>query len=310
MKFVTSWTLVVLALAGVPAIVHAAVEGQWKIDARGGGDQVQLNFTRTWNQGNSRGNWSSTEDYDRDDIRGLPSGTRAEGPVSMTIAREAGTIRLDGRMNDGQGSGKFTFTPDAAYVADLERYGFGKVSDEDVFRLCAHDVDRASIKEARSLGLRDLSLEGLIRMRANGVTPEFVRDLTGAGYRNLDVEQVIRLQVNGVTSKYFKGIVPSPGRQPTIEEIIRYKVNGLDPGYVTLLSAYFEPEEIVRLHLNGISADYVREFHALGYKSVTAEDLTRLRNNGVTSAFAHRALELHGRVTIEELIKLKINGIE
>ena len=310
MKSSALLTLALVAVAVAPASVHAAiVDGRWKIEGRESGGHVSLNLTRSWNQGNSKGTWSSTEDYDRDDLRGLPSGRSADGPVSMTIAREAGTIRLDGQMDDGQGSGKFTFTPDPNYVADLKRAGFGNVSDDDVFRLCAHDVDRASIREARSLGLRDLTLEGLIRMRSHGVTPEFVRALNNAGYSNLAVEEVIRLQIHGVTPEYVRGLV-SAGKKPSPEEIVRFKIHGLEPAYVSTLSRWFGPEEMVRLHLNGVSADDVRQFRALGYESAGAEDLVRLQNNGVSPAFARRAQELHGRVTIDELIKLKINGIE
>ena len=299
-------TLLLLSMAAVPAIA-APISGSWIIDARDKEELVDLILRRSWNKGGSKGAWSHSTDIAPSELRGF---RKTDGPVSISIVREAGTLRLDGEMDHGRASGQFTFEADPTFAADLTRAGFGDATDEDLLRCCTHDVGRDWFRNFQSLGLRELTLDGLFRLSAHGVKPEFVRALSAAGYATLEVDDVVRLQVHGVSVDYVRGLGSSSGKKPTTDEIVRYKVHGLEPSYVSSLSRWFDPEEMVRLHLHGVSADYVREFRSMGYQSASVDDLVRLRNHGVSPAFARRAQELHGRVTTEELIKLKVNGIE
>lgn len=301
--------LLAISLIGSPAAL-VPIEGRWSIDARHGGDQVEISLKRSWNEGGSHGTWSFTNDFDRSDLPGLPARRSADGPVSIKIVRESGTIRLEGQMNDGLGSGRFTFESNASFVADLKRAGFRDLSENDLFRVCAHDLSRAWIQDVRSLRLQEVTLDGLLRLDSHGVTPDFVRALAASGYSGLSVDEVVRLQSHGVTADYVRGLGASAKKKPTVDEIVRFKAHGLEPAYVSKLSGSFEPEEMIRLHVHGVSADYVREFRALGYQSASAEDLVRLRNHGVSPEFARRAQTFHGKVTTDELIRLKVNGVE
>jgi len=309
LRSAASIALLALVLASAP-VAAAPIEGDWTIDTRENGDHIELGFKRSWNRSGSHGAWSSTSDFERSQVRGLPAGKNPSGAVSLSLVRESGTIRMEGRMDDGRGGGRFTFEADQAFVADLKRAGFREVDDEQMLRVCVHDLDREWIRDTKSLGLRDPTLDGLLRLRSHDVTADFVRGLTAAGYSNLSVDEVVRLQSHGVTADYVRGLGKTPKQKPSVEEIVRFKSHGLEPSYVSALSRYFEPEEMVRLYTHGVSADYVREFRALGYQSASAEDFVRLQTHGVSPEFARRAQELHGKVTTEELIKLKMNGVE
>jgi hypothetical protein len=169
------------------------------------GDHIELGFKRSWNRSGSHGAWSSTSDFERSQVRGLPAGKNPSGAVSLSLVRESGTIRMEGRMDDGRGGGRFTFEADQAFVADLKRAGFREVDDEQMLRVCVHDLDREWIRDTKSLGLRDPTLDGLLRLRSHDVTADFVRGLTAAGYSNLSVDEVVRLQSHGVTADLRSG---------------------------------------------------------------------------------------------------------
>jgi len=308
---VTLATLLAVALAAAAAPAWAGpVEGRWTLDLRGSSGRVLLGLSRSWSQGGSRGSWNYTHDVGRSELRGLPTTGRApDGPISLAIVREAGTLHLEGRLEHSHGEGRFTFQADAGFAADLSRAGFQDVGDEDLVRLCVEDLGLAWIQDLDSLGLHDATLSDLLRLHHNGVKPEFVRALVSAGY-DVDVERVIRLWVNGVSAEYVRGLEAPPGGPWPVEQIVRFHNNGLEAAYVSALARYFEAEDLVRLHNNGVEASYVRDFRALGYESATASDLVRLRNNGVSPAFARRARELHGPVSTEDLIRLRVNGAE
>jgi hypothetical protein len=302
--------LAVMATLALAAPAGAAIEGKWTIEPREHRDTVQLRLERSWSQSGSSGSWAWVDDFQRGELHGLPDGN-FNGPVTITLDREPGVFRLQGRFDGARGSGHFTFEGNSAFAADLERQGLGHASEQDLLRLSADGLDRAWIQEARSLGLRDLSLENLIRMQDNGVKPEFVQALAAAGYEHLSAEEVVRLANNDVTVDYVRAISSSNEKRPSVEHLVRFRNNGLEPKFVAALSPWFGPEELIRLHNNGVAADEVRDFRALGYESASADELIRLHDNGVTPAFARRAQSLHGRnVTIEELIKLHNNGVE
>jgi hypothetical protein len=288
----------------------APLEGRWTLDARDRGDQVQLNLRRSWSESGSHGSWSLTDDFARSDLRGLPASPSGEGPVSLALVRDAGTLHLEGRLDHGRGEGRFTFEPDASFVADLKRAGYETPTDEQLVRMCAENLGRSWIQDVRSLGVRDPSIADLLRLHDNGVTPEYVRGLAAAGYRGLGTEEIIRLRVNGVTPEYVKGLGPGSGRRWSVEQLVRFRNNGLDASYVNTLGPRFEAEDIVRLHNNGVAASYVRDIRALGYESASADDFVRLHNNGVSPAFVRRARELHGQVTTEDLIRLRVSGAQ
>jgi len=288
----------------------APLEGRWTLDAHDRGDRVQLNLRRSWSERGSHGTWSWTDDFARSDLRGLPANRSADGPVSLELVRDAGTLHLEGRLDHGQGEGRFTFEPDPSFVADLKRAGYQTPTDEQLVRLCAEDLGRSWILNVRSLGIRETSIEALLRLRDNGVTTDFVRGVSAAGYSGLGTEDIIRLRNNAVTPDYLKGLGPGSGRRWSVEQVVRFRNNGLEASYVSALGAHFGADDIVRLHNNGIDATYVRDIRALGYESSSADDFVRLHNNGVSPAFVRRARELHGPVTTDELIRLRVNGAQ
>jgi len=311
MRRVTLAALLAVAVGWVATPAWAGpVEGSWTLEMKGG-DRARLNLRRSWSLAGGRGSWSHTDEVARGELSGLPATGRVpNGPVSLALVREAGTLHLEGRLERGHGEGRFTFEPDAGFVADLGRAGIRGVSDEDLIRLCIEDLGRAWIRDMSSLGLGDPTLAGLMRLHNNGVRAEFVRALKAAGYDGLDVDGVIRLSNNGVTSEYVRALEAPPGRSWSVEQIVRFHNNGVEAAYVSALARYFEAEDLVRLHNNGVEASYVRDFRGLGYQSATASDFVRLRNNDVSPAFARRAQELHGPVSTEDLIKLRVNGAE
>src|SRR5215470_5208360 len=101
--------------------------GQWLLDqGRDGSVQVTLRYTldepeRHWN-------WSHSFTAQLSELPGLsaadlnaPGGKR----VTFKIVRDAGSFNAEGWMQNGQGSGHYTFEPNPQFATEMEKRGLG-----------------------------------------------------------------------------------------------------------------------------------------------------------------------------------------
>jgi hypothetical protein len=102
--------------------------------------------------------------------------------VQFQLKRDAGVFNFEGWFKEGNGSGHFTFSPNASFGADLSRQGFGKPTDEQLFDLAMADVGFGLINELKSQGYDLTTLDQLVRIGHHGVRLEYVQGLKAMGY--------------------------------------------------------------------------------------------------------------------------------
>src|SRR3954471_1703434 len=119
---------------------RVTVRGTWRAD-----------YDNYWTRNNSE-RWVSLQlRYDDNNSgigipeRDLPALTarRSDGPIHFTLARDAGFFDFTGDVSSGRGRGDFTFAPSSDFVSGMQRLGYARLSDEDVWRFAMHDVTRA-----------------------------------------------------------------------------------------------------------------------------------------------------------------------
>src|ERR1700686_98126 len=109
--------IVYLFIIGVAMAPHAgaALHGSWH--ARMNNDhalQLSLSYQR-----NSESNNEGSHTVEVADFTGLTDAqihSSGNTPVKFSLMRGAGTITLDGIFGDGDGGGRFTFSPNPKYV--------------------------------------------------------------------------------------------------------------------------------------------------------------------------------------------------
>lgn len=256
------------------------LRGVWRANVDG--ERVHLNLMRDGNQhGHS---------FSRADLHGLTEAqisSTTEVPVSITLAREAGTIAMTGTFEAGEGVGRFMFTPNRLYGDTLRALDVPideELSDEHLFFLAMLDVSPAFIREMKSLGYSE-SLGQYTAFRIHGVTPQFVRELSALGYSKLSAEQLVTFRIHGVTPDFIRGMK--------------------DLGYSASSS------DLVTFRIHGVTADFVRELRDLGYSGVPSEQLVAMRIHGVTPRFIREIKEAgYQNVPVEKLIEMRIHGID
>ena len=75
--------------------------------------------------------------------------TGAGGPAGFSIRRNAGTFTFEGLFRKGVGAGTYMFTPNATFVAELAKRGYGRPTGNQQERMARANMGTAFLDEAR-----------------------------------------------------------------------------------------------------------------------------------------------------------------
>jgi hypothetical protein len=272
-------TLCALLLCGSAASA-ADIRGAWTALVKG--DRVHLNVVR------DHSNWGRSMPRAEFGLSDSQLNSASETPVHFAFTRDAGTIDFNGTFQNGEGVGRFTFTPSRSYAETLRSLNVPADShfdDEDLFSLAMHDVSIAFIRDMQSLGYRQ-SLDQYIAFRIHGVTTDFVRELRSLGYDKLLADDLVAFRIHGVTSEFVRAM-----RDLGVKD----------------LSA----DQLVAMRIHGVTIDYVRELRDLGYSGLLSDDLVAMRIHGVTTRFIRDFADAgYHNIPVDKLVEMRIHGIQ
>jgi hypothetical protein len=221
--------------------------------------------------GDLRGEWET--EMDGDQLKILVYGRRSQGMnfaldrnevahligkgnQSFRIDRDAGTLFLEGRLEERNGkvdgNGKWYFRPDTAYMRFMSRYGLRDDDRQKTFSLAIRDISRKYLSRMEEYGYRDLNVDQLISAGVFGISPDLVDAYRDIGYPDLTYQQLLSMQVQGVT--------PADAR--------RFEKFGM--GHLT-------PEQLISARIHGISPEYVESFRKAGFRDLTFQNFSTLR---------------------------------
>lgn len=264
--------------------VWTAERSTWRVEKAGTTTLVQLSLRNV----GGRGNWNSSHPVPLAELAGLTTASvdAPSADVRFDWKRDAGTFGFEGRFQTGAGAGHFTFTPSAAYVADMRSRGYPDIDDEKALNLAIHDVNRAFLGELAGLGYERVPLDKLIALRIHGASAEFIGGLAGLGYQRLPIDQLVALRIHGVSPEFIRAF------------------RGL--GYDRLT-----PDQLVSMRIHGVTPEFVTQLKGLGYSGVAVDELVSLRIHGVTTDFVKRVQGRAGKgVTVDRLVSMRIHGEE
>jgi hypothetical protein len=168
------------------------------------------------------------------------------------------------------------------------------------------------VRDAVREGYTGFSARDYIDLRAQGVSIAFLRDLQDSGY-NLSAREIVNLRAQGVDADFLHQL-RSYGLHPSASDLVQLRMQGVTPRYLDGLRAAgydgLSASEIVSLHAQGVPTDFVQACRSLGYH-FSPRELVELRNSGVDAAYL-RNLRDSGMRTLsaEEIRKLRQSGVE
>jgi hypothetical protein len=305
-------SMLFVCLLAVPVLAAAdVIRGAWHMTPSLA-DRVHLEMSR---KNNHNGNSMRVGDF-----RGLNAvNMKAAGevPAQFQLVRDAGTFDFNGTFNDGDGVGRFTFTPDAGYAGKLRSIGVAvdsDLTDERLFSLALHDVSTDFIGDMRALGYNE-SLSKYIAFRIHGATPEYVRAMQALGFSNISSDRLLAFRIHGVTPDYVREMKEAGFDATDADRLVSFRIHGVTPAFardmrdmgVTGLS----PDKLVAMRIHGVTSSFVRELGELGYRNLSSEQLVRMRIHGVTTSFIRELSDAgYKAIPVEKLVQMKIRGVD
>ncbi|MEO7215040.1 M56 family metallopeptidase [Mucilaginibacter sp.] len=289
-------------------------EGNWKATIKGNKLDLKLY------EGDEDKNHMSNSDFLVSEFTALPMGQ--EGAFKLT--REAGTMQFTGRFDGTKGSGKYKFTPDAAFnsylrsegvtgissddemaffflnikksfIAMLKNNGYKTSSKDDVIACAALGVDESYIKSIKQNGYPNIKLQELISGKALGINGAFISDIHKAGYPKVSWDKLISFKAQGIDGKYiskFKAANGKPGvvkKDVSDDDMVAFKALNVDDNYINALKkegyTNISAGKLTSMKAVGVDAAYIHGFKAAGYNQISAENLVSLKALGITPEF-------------------------
>jgi len=237
----------------------------------------------------------------------------AGGKMRVTVSREAGSLELEGTLNDRTGSGTFRFVPSETFIAGLTRRGFSRPTAQQLFALAQTEIGLEFIDELAAQKYERPDIENLVRAGHHGVDTEFLREMGRAGYRVGTLDSLIRFRDHGVDPEYVRGMRAQGISDLSADEIVRARDHGVDPEYLGDLKklgyATVSFDTAIRARDHGIDSEYLRGMRQLGF-TFTIEEAIRARDHGVDPDFAGGMRKLGYTLTADDLIRARDHGVD
>lgn len=289
----------------------SAEDSTWRVRTGDSVAFINLELKRT----GASGSWSMGQTLEAAELDGMGPGALAacKGPVRWRRALDAGTFELLGQCAGGRASGRFTFTPDPAYLKDMAALGYREIGAERALDLGAHGVDRAWVRALAQAGYARVPLDQLIAARIHDVQPAFIRELATLGYTGLSLDDLIAMRVHGASADFARSLSAAGLKDLSADDLVPFRVHGVTPEFVRALAAlgYDGPSanQLVSLRVHGASPEFVSEVRALGYPTASIDDLVALRVHGITPEDIRAArARLGASVTLDDIVARRIHG--
>ncbi len=206
------------------------ITGHWTIARPVFQDHVLLTIRCC---GNTNSNMNSSTPVPLAQFRGLiRAQLESSGPVArFEIVRDAGTLQLQGYLQNGGGGGTFTFSPNPNFVTEMRSLGYSGLSDETIFALTVHDISTGFVRDMNAMGIHVESAEQLLATGIHNVTVEYARELQALGYSDLSPTKLVTMRIHGISTDFIKEVEALGYSHPSIEQLVTMRIHGVTPDW-------------------------------------------------------------------------------
>lgn len=328
-RSLTGITFIIIVIGSYVIVAQEPITGEWRTDNiikkamdaapdfvhLGQGKDLHLTFERrTVNGKNNHGsNFSFSE------LQGLNREQTQNGSVSFRLVRAAGTVECVGTFVDGRGSGTFTFTPDAGYLAAMKSRGFDFAnssfnSSEGVsgkaLSAALINVTTALADDLKSVDLGPLDVEDLFKAAIFKVDSKFMAEMKATGFPGLKMEDLVKARIFKIDADYVRKVHEMGFPEKDFEKLVKFSIFKVTPEFLGDLRAAgftnLSSEDVVKFRIFKVTPELLNDLKSEGFINLSAEDIVKFRIFKIDREFMRNARAQNPNVTVEELVRMKI----
>ena len=233
--------------------------------------------------------------------------------VQFELRRPAGVIAFNGRFSESTGAGHFRFTPDDAFIREMDTLGFRGFNDDQLLVFAAHNFSPQTIRDLRAMGYQPTQRE-VEEIAIFRITADLFHEYARLGYPNLSIREAVDLRVGRVDAAYITSMRELGYKDLSARKLADMAIIGVTPSYVRDLQAAglsnLPPRDITDLRIGHITAERIAEYRKLGYGDLSLRQLSEMGIQGVTPKFIEELRSLgYDKLTARQLIDMKIFGV-
>lgn len=240
--------------------------------------------------------------------------TSSAANVQFELRRAAGTISFEGRVANGTGAGHYRFTPNDAFVRDLDSLGYRGFNEEQLLLFAAHDFSTQTIRNLRAMGYQPTQrqVEELAIFR---ITPDLLHEFAALGYPKLSLQEAVNFQVGRVDAAFIKELRELGYTNLSASKLADMAIIGVKPAYIRELRSAgltdLTVQQLTDLRIGNVTAERIEAYRKLGYTNLTAHQLSEMGILGVTPEYIRKLSEKgYDNVPVDKLLQLRTMGAD
>lgn len=312
------------------------VTGSWFAERKDNEVCLQLQHSKDFDRGY---NWTMTRCFAEREFTN--SGT-------SKLVREAGTLDLNDILNNGTGSGRFSFNASEDFKSYLKKeYGYSNLDNDYMIHLFMSDINKAYLQYLKQKGYSDISksrlqelaihgldmdylkkqlttlksngfetpsLGKLIELRIHGVSDEYIAEMGSIGFKNLSLRELLEGRIHGVRPEYVKEIRDLGYKDFSFRDFIEFRIHGVNKEVAESLAKVgfrdLSAQKIKEASIHGVTADYIKSIQKAGYDLQDIQDLIEFKIHGVYPEFIASLADFGYRnISAHDLKSAAIHGV-
>ena len=259
--------------------------------------------------------WSSSECFLTSDFS--PKITKnGEGEFSLT--RDPGTLVLKGEFTNGNGTGRYAFTPNTNFIKVASNEGYS-IQEKKLIHFFLSGIDADYFKVLKSNGYTNLSDEKLLSMAIHNVNEEFIMDINGefkkANYGKPSAEELIALKIHDVDMEYVKSFGKELYEDLTVDQIIAAAIHDVEPEFIGEFKALgysdLTFDNLISAAIHDVDVDYVKELKNAGFDDLTFNNLINASIHDVDPKYIKKFKDAgFENLTFDDMITASIHDVD
>jgi len=138
-------------------------------------------------------------------------------------------------------------------------------------------------------------------------------DLKGERTDDDEETSLYRLAMHDVSADFIREM-QSLGYRGSIDTYVRFRIHGVTPAIVRDFNALgfksLDANDLVRSQIHGATPQYVRDMRAAGFTGLSMDELVRSRIHGATPEFIHAMRDRgYGDLPMDSYVRFRIHGV-